>query len=177
MRKVIASIFDLGININDSITIKLVDITGNDVKTIYDNKLVSFSKDFTITNEIFYVDLYENDKIKDYTRYVLSTNGVNFRFRVPSSRENLPHELSSLIQLAGNDSVCTIVNDEIVFEKDFIDKIELEFTNKEPYFTENQKKIYNLYVFYSSFYQSSSMTSDMSKKLDLALSEIGANNE
>jgi len=174
MRKVIASIFDLGANINNSITIKLVDIAGNDVKTIYENKLVSFSKEFVITNEIFEVELYENDKIKDYTRYVLSINGVNFRFRVPSLKENIPHELSSLIQLSGNDSVCTIVNDEIVFEKDFIDKIELEFTNKEPYFTENQKKIYNLYVFYSSFYQSSLMTLDVSKALDKHLSKIGA---
>jgi CO dehydrogenase/acetyl-CoA synthase beta subunit len=173
LRKVIASILDLGINVGETIDIKLVDIIGNDIRTIYENKLVSFSKTITISNEIFEIELYENDKIKDYTRYVLSVGGINFRFRVPTLKENTPHELCSLIQLAGNDSVCTIINDEIVFEKDFLDKLELEFTNKEPYFTENQRKIYNLYIFYSSFYQDLTLTSDMSKALDLTLSKIG----
>lgn len=174
MRKVItSSIYDLGIGLSETIKIKLVDIAGNDIRTIYDNKLISFSKDITIESELFEIELYENDKIKDFTRYVLSAGGVNFRFRVPSLKENIPHELSSLIQLAGNDSVCTILNDEAIFEEEFLEKIELEFTNKEPYFTQNQRKIYDLYVFYSSFYTEALITLDIAKALDKKLSTIG----
>mgnify|MGYP000087122582 CR=1 FL=1 len=118
------------------------------------------------------IELFENDKLPITSYYELNVKGVKFRFQLNSSEDNLVHELISLIQLGSNDGIAYIHNDELVFENDFIKKIELRLTNQEPYFTENQERVFNFFVFYADYVHGTERTIDLIKKLDKRLGSI-----
>lgn len=76
------------------------------------------------------------------------------------------------MQLGSNDGIAHLHNDELVFEDDFIKKIELKLTNQEPYFTENQERAFNFLIFYADNVYGKNLTIDIIKKIDIHLGGI-----
>lgn len=173
MRKIFADANAFGLTDGDKITITLLNKVGQELTTIYQNKLISFKENITISNNKLEVELYENDKLPIMSFYELLIKEVKFRFQLNSSEDNFIHELTSLLQLGSNDGIAHLHNDELVFEDDFIKKIELKLTNQEPYFSENQERVFNFFVFYADYVYGSEKTIDLEKSLDIQLSKIG----
>ena len=175
MRKIFADTIAFGLANGDTVTITLLNKVGQELTTTYQNKLISFKQTITIENNNFEVELYENDLLPVASFYELLVKNIKFRFQLNSSHENLSHELTSLLQLGSNDGIAYIHNEELVFEDDFIKKIELKLTNQEPYFSENQERAFNFFVFYADYVHEIKGTIDLSKSLDKHLSKIGVN--
>lgn len=175
MRKIFADASAFGLTDGETVTITLLNKVGQELTTTYQNKLISFKENITISNEKLEVELYENDKLPITSFYELLVKGVKFRFQLNSSEDNLIHELTSLLQLGSNDGIAYLHNDELVFEDDFIKKFELKLTNQEPYFSENQERVFNFFVFYADYVHKIKGTIDLSKSLDKHLSKIGVN--
>ena len=173
MRKIFANASAFGLADGETVTITLLNKVGQELTTTYQNKLISFKENITISNNKLEVELYENDKLPIISFYELLVKGVKFRFQLNSSEDNLIHELISLIQLGSNDGIAYIHNDELVFENDFIKKIELRLTNQESYFTENQERVFNFFVFYADYVHGTERTIDLEKSLDIQLSKTG----
>ncbi len=173
MRKIFADVSAFGLNNGDTVTITLFNKIGQELTTTYQNRLITFKETIEITNNKLEIELFENDKLPITSYYELNVKGVKFRFQLNSSEDNLIHELISLIQLGSNDGIAYIYNDELVFEDDFIKKIELRLINQEPYFTENQERVFNFFVFYADYVHGTERTIDLEKSLDIQLSKIG----
>lgn len=173
MRKIFADANAFGLNNGESVTITLLNKIGQDLTTTYQNKLITFKGVIEIIDNKLEVELFENDKLQVMSYYELNAKGIKFRFQLNSSKDNLTHELISLIQLGSNDGIAYIHNDELVFEDDFIKKIDLRLANQEPYFTENQERVFNFFVFYADYVHGTERTIDLEKSLDIKLSEIG----
>ena len=173
MRKIFADTSAFGLNNGDKVTITLFNKVGQELTTTYQNRLITFKETIEITNNKLEIELFENDKLPITSYYELNVKGVKFRFQLNSSEDNLVHELISLIQLGSNDGIAYIYNDELVFEDDFIKKIELRLTNQEPYFTENQERVFNFLIFYADYVHGTERTIDLEKSLDKNLSKIG----
>ena len=173
MRKIFADASAFGLNNGDTVTITLFYKIGQERTTTYQNRLITFKETIEITNNKLEIELFENDKLPITSYYELNVKGVKFRFQLNFSEDNLTHELISLIQLGSNDGIAYIYNDELVFENDFIKKIELRLTNQEPYFTENQERVFNFFVFYADYVHGTERTIDLEKSLDIQLSKIG----
>lgn len=172
MRKIFANASAFGLADGETVTITLLNKVGQELTTTYQNKLISFKENITISNEKLEVELYENDKLPITSFYELLAKGVKFRFQLNSSEDNLIHELTSLLQLGSNDGIAYLHNDELVFEDDFIKKFELKLTNQEPYFSENQERVFNFFVFYADYFHGSERTIDLEKYLDQYLGGI-----
>ena len=175
MRKIFADVSAFGLNNGDTVTITLFNKIGQELTTTYQNRLITFKETIEITNNKLEIELFENDKLPITSYYELNVKGVKFRFQLNSSEDNLIHELTSLLQLGSNDGIAYLHNDELVFEDDFIKKFELKLTNQEPYFSENQERVFNFFVFYADYVHKIKGTIDLSKSLDKHLSKIGVN--
>lgn len=172
MRKIFADASAFGLVNGDTITITLLNKIGQELTTTYNNKLISFKKAIEIIDNKIEVELYENDKLPINSFYELNINSNKFRFQLNSSDTNLTHEIVSLLQLGSNDGIAYIHNDELIFEDDFIKKIELKLTNQEPYFTENQERVFNFFVFYADYVMNTGTTIDLENKLDEYLGSL-----
>ena len=155
MRKIFADSLAFGLNNGDTVNITLFNKIGQELTTTYQNKLINFNKEITIENNKLEVELYENDKILVSSYYELLINKIKFRFQLNSNENNLPHELTSLIQLGSNDGISYFDNEKLIFEDEFIKKIELKLTNQEPYFSENQERVYDFFIFYANYFHGS----------------------
>ncbi len=172
MRKIFADASAFGLANGDTITITLLNKIGQELTTTYNNKLISFKKVIEIIDNKIEVELYENDKLPITSFYELNINSNKFRFQLNSSDTNLTHEIVSLLQLGSNDGIAYIHNDELIFEDDFIKKIELKLTNQEPYFTENQERVFNFFIFYADYVMNTGTTIDLENKLDEYLGSL-----
>ena len=172
MRKIFADAQSFGLVNGDNVTITLLNKIGQKLTTTYENKLISFDENIQVTDNKFEVELYENDKIFPDSFYEISIKNINFRFKINSHKKNIPHELTSLLQLGSNDGIAYYENDKLVFEEEFIKKLELKFTNQEPYFTANQERVYNFLVFYADYICIKNLTIDLEDNLDKFLGEI-----
>lgn len=172
MRKIIADAKAFGLSNDQTVNIKLLDRIGQPLSTTYKNQLISFNKTITITDGILEVELYENDLIPVNSFYEIEITGVKFRFQLNQDTDNLAHDLTSLLQLGSNDGVAYLNNDKLVFEDDFIKKVELKLTNQEPYFTENQERVFNFFVFYADYVYGTERTIDLEKELDEYLGSL-----
>lgn len=168
MRKLKINIRQIGLNLNDEINIQLLNRVGELAFVSYKNSFVSFNETYIVNNDILEIDLYENDLIKEDTYYQIKIKSNIFTFRVKSSETNLSCEFSSLVKLGGLDSLGFIENEELIFEDDFIKRLEVEFLNKEEEnFTANQERVFELYVYYADFVlDKDSATIDICRKLD-----------
>lgn len=166
MRKIFTEASLFGLTNGEKVTITLINKIGHELTTTYQNKLINFKNDIEIVNNKLEVELYENDKTYPSSLYELNIKGLKFRFKIDSNNLNTPHELTSLLQLGSNDGIAYIHNDELIFEDDFIKKIELKLTNQEPYFTENQERVFNFFVYYADFVFGKNFTIDLEEKLD-----------
>lgn len=173
MRKIFVDTIAFGLANGDTVTITLLNKVGQELTTTYQNKLISFKQEIIISDNNFEVELYENDLLPVVSFYELLVKNIKFRFQLNSSEDNLIHELTSLLQLGSNDGIAYIYNDELVFEDSFIKKIKLKLTNQEPYFSENQERVFNFFVFYADYVYGTEKTIDLSKSLDNHLSKIG----
>ncbi len=172
MRKIFADSLAFGLNNGDTVNITLFNKIGQELTTTYQNKLINFNKEITIENNKLEVELYENDKILVSSYYELLINKIKFRFQLNSNENNLSHELTSLIQLGSNDGISYFDNEKLIFEDEFIKKIELKLTNQEPYFSENQERVYDFFIFYANYFHGSGKTIDLEKYLDQYLGGI-----
>lgn len=172
MRKIFTDPLAFGLNNGDTVTITLFNKIGQELTTTYQNKLINFNKTITIENNKLEVELYENDKIIASSYYEILINKIKFRFQLNSNKNNLPHELTSLIKLGSNDGISYFDNEKLIFENEFIKKIELKLTNQEPYFTENQERVYDFFIFYADYFHGSERTIDLEKYLDQYLGGI-----
>lgn len=166
MRKITTDAINFNLSNDDIVNIKLLDKSGNELTTTYEKRLINFNKDVNIQNNKLEVELFENDKLNIFSYYEITIKGIKFRFSLNSSKDNLAHELTSLLQLGSNDGIACIVNDELILEDDFIKKIELKFINQEPYFTENQERVFNFLIFYADNVHGKDLTIDIIKKID-----------
>ncbi len=173
MRKIFADASAFGLANGDTITITLLNKIGQELTTTYKDKLISLKKEIQISSNKIEAELYENDLINENSFYEINIKNVKFRFKINSSKVNLPHELASLLQLGTNDGIAYFHNGKLVFEDDFIKKIELKLTNQEPYFTENQERVFNFFVYYADYVHGTERTIDLEKSLDIQLSKIG----
>lgn len=172
MRKIFTDANAFGLSNGDIITITLLNKVGQELTTTYKNQLISYKKSIEIINNKLEVELYENDILPNDSYYEIVIKDIKFKFKICSNNQNTPHELTSLLQLGSNDEVAYISNGNLVFENDFIEKIELKFTNKEPYFTENQERVFNFLIFYADYVHDKETTIDIEKLLDQQLGNI-----
>lgn len=172
MRKIFADAELFGLADGDTVTLTLLNKIGQELTTTYENKLISFKKNIAIENNKLEVELYENDKTFPLSLYLLNIKGINFRFKINSSKENKPHELTSLLQLGSNDEVAYFENEKLIFEDAFVKKMELKFSNKEPYFTDNQNRVFEYFIFYANYIYGQDTTIDVEEALDKFLGEI-----
>lgn len=165
MRKIFAEANQLNLQDGDTVTIKLLNKIGQELTITHKNQIISFNKIITIKNNTLEIELYENDLIYIDSFYEINIKGINFRFKINSGC--CSHELTSLLQLGSNDGVAYIYNDKLVFEKDFINKIDLKLSNKEPYFSKNQERVYSFLIFYADFVKTkNNLTIDLISYLD-----------
>jgi len=172
LRNIIANASDFNLSNGDKVNITLCNKIGQELTTTYKNKLISFKEEIEIKENKLEVSLYENDLLSVDSFYEIEINKIKFRFKLNQDKNQLAHELTSLLQLGSNDEVAYISNGNLVFENDFIEKIELKFTNKEPYFTENQERVFNFLIFYADYIHDKEMTIDLEKLLDQKLGNI-----
>lgn len=172
MRKIFADANAFGLVDGDKITITLLNKIGQELTTTYKDKLISLKKEIQISSNKIEAELYENDLINENSFYEINIKNVKFRFKINSSKDNLPHELTSLLQLGTNDGIAYFHSGKLVFEDDFIKKIELKLTNQEPYFTENQERVFNFFVYYADFVFCKNFTIDLEEKLDQYLGSV-----
>lgn len=171
MRKIFADTNAFGLNNGDKVSIILLNKIGQELTTTYDNKLISFNETIEIIDNKLEVELYENDKFFVSSYYELTIKGVKFRFQL-NSKNDSAHELVSLLQLGSNDGIAYIENDKLIFEDEFVKKIELKLTNQEPYFTENQERVFNFFIFYADYIHETDKTIDLEKDLDKYLGSM-----
>ena len=172
MRKIFADAESFGLVDGDTVTLTLSNKIGEELITTYENKLISFKKNIVIENNKLEVELYENDKTFPSSLYTMNIKGINFRFKINSSKENKPHELTSLLQLGSNDEVAYIENEKLIFEENFIRKMELKFSDKEPHFTDNQNRVFEYFIFYANYIYGKNLAIDTEEALDKFLGEI-----
>lgn len=172
MRKIFTDANAFGLSNGDIITITLLNKVGQELTTTYKNQLINFKKSIEITNNKLEVELYENDILPNDSYYEITIKDIKFKFKIYSNTQNIPHELTSLLQLGSNDNIAYIDNDELILEDNFIKKIELKLINQEPYFTENQERVFNFLIFYADNVYGNNLTIDIIKKIDIHLGGI-----
>lgn len=166
MRKIFTEASLFGLTNGEKVTITLINKIGHELTTTYQNKLINFKKDIEIVNNKLEVELYENDKTYPSSLYELNIKGLKFRFKIDSNNLNTPHELTSLLQLGSNDGISYIENEKVIFENDFINKMELKLSGKEPYFTNNQERVFEFFIFYADYVYGKPLTIDLEESLD-----------
>lgn len=172
MRKIFTDANAFGLSNGDIITITLLNKVGQELTTTYKNQLISYKKSIEIINNKLEVELYENDILPNDSYYEIVIKDIKFKFKICSNNQNTPHELTSLLQLGNNDEIAYISNDELIFENDFIKKIELKLVGEEPYFTENQERAFIFLIFYADNVYGKNLTIDIIKKIDIHLGSI-----
>jgi hypothetical protein len=169
MRKVILNISKLGLIAGNSIDIKLVNSVGTPMMT---RMGYSFNASFTLNAPLFEVDLLENEAIDSISMYKITLpSAISFTFEVPLSYDyDLPHDLISLLNIG---CFYEIINqDTKTLDSDFIKKLNLYFTGKNPHFTAVQKDIVNLYEYYANEILSVPYTIDVMRMMDEHLSTL-----
>jgi len=169
---VIIKLSDFELQKSEKISIKLLDVLGKELLANYKGQIISLNKELEAKNDLLEFELYENDLIKQNSFYELGIKGIKFRFRISSHKDNTPHEITSLISLGGIDTICFIYNDDYMFEDDFIKKFELKLLKKEAYFTDNQKRLFDFYVFFANEVKNKGQTIDICESLDNYLGSL-----
>gem|GEM_PF-2099529 len=172
MRKVIIKLSDFEIEKGEKVSIRLLNTLGDELRATYKGQLISLSKELELKDDLLSLELYENDLIKQNSFYELCIKDIKFRFRIFSHKDNTPHEITSLISLGGIDTICTIYNDDYMFEDDFIKKFELKLLRKEAYFTSNQKRLFDFFVLFADVVKNKGQTIDICESLDNYLGSL-----
>lgn len=170
LRKVEANIDSLGLSIGDVVTITLLNVIGKPVSFIEDGKLISCNKQITIDNKILSLELWENDNSNSTTYYQLTVNDINYNFTVPKGTGT--HDLMSLFQTICTDEVYYIFNGQISFETQFIEKIKKYFDGEEPYFTKNQKEVFEQFIYFADNVYGTDRTIDKIEMLNIYLGSL-----
>lgn len=166
MRNIFINANTFGLSNGNNITITLLNKIGQELTTTYKGQLINFNKTLEIVDDKLEVELYENNLLPNDSYYEIVIKNIKFKFIINSDIENKSHELTSLLQLGSNDEVAYIHNDKLIFEIDFIKKIDIKLSGLEPYFTENQERVFNFFCFYADYIINSNLTIDISKKID-----------
>jgi len=172
MRKIALNINNIGLHINDIINIKLINNMGKPCTTPTG---YSFDKDITVTAFIINIELLENDKILFTTSYKLTLkNGTTFDFTVPISKEinPLPHDFSSLLKIGCFNNIINISNGTTSVASDFIKRFEAFIQKENVSFSEDEKDLIDMYIFYANNIYKKDITIDIIKELDQFLGSI-----
>ncbi|MDQ7067750.1 MAG: hypothetical protein Q9M40_07145 [Sulfurimonas sp.] len=172
MRTVTLTIAKLGLSIENTITLQLVDSLGN---VIIDNTGYFLDETIVLDTDIFQIELKENNYINILSTYKLTLpNGLNFNFKVHTSFANTPHDLISLLQIACYAGIVEIKNeDEISLSASFVEKLNIYFTGENPYFTNTEKDLVNLYEYYADEIKYTTSTIDIVRLMDEYLATLG----
>jgi hypothetical protein len=170
LRTVQTDISNLALNLGDTVTLKLLDILGRDFTFMQDGKLIKYDETITIDKEVLSFELWENENSNSKTYYQLTINKINYKFTVPKG--NGVHELMSLFSIACNDDVSYTVHGKTIFEDDFIEKIKRYFNQYEPYFTANQKRAFDQFVFFANNVHDTDTTIDNAEALNKYLGSL-----
>jgi len=166
MRKVVLNIAKLGLVIGDVISIQLINSIGN----ITMSPMGYFNKSFTLSEQIFEVDLLENEAIPTLSSYKITLpNTLSFTFYVPPPYST-PHDLVSLLTIG---CINGIINKETkTLDEDFVKKINLYFTGENPHFSAVQKDVMKLYEYYANEVIDTTYTIDVLQMMDTYLSTL-----
>lgn len=173
MRTVSANISKLGLNINDTIKVQLLNSIG---KPCLSNDGYFYHKDIVITSDTLKLTLKENDTISSKSFYKITTNnGVEFSFELLSSAfdTNPTHDLISLLKIGCFENIVYLKNNEKLLNSTFLKKLELYFTGENPHFTNTEKALVDLYEYYADEVIETDSTIDIIQMMDEYLGTLG----
>lgn len=168
MRTVTLDISKFGLIVGDTIKLQLI----NSVGGICASKS-GYTLDATIVldSTTFEIELLESEYIDMISFYQITLpNTLKFNFTVPSSFENTPHDLLSLLQLACYKGIINIEENKL--EESFVEKLDLFFTGENPHFTNTQKDVVNLYIYYADKVIDTTSTIDIMQMMDEYLATL-----
>jgi len=168
MRNVTLVIEKLGLNVGDTIDITLVNSVGN---LLLSNSGYMLDEKITLSSETFEIDILENEHIDSISSYQITlANNLSFTFNVPISKNNIPHDLLSLLRIGCVSEVIDKYTKEL--DSDFVKKINLYFTGENPYFSDTQKDVIKLYEYYADEIIDTDSTIDVIQMIDNSLAKI-----
>lgn len=166
MREVYAKCENLGLNDGDVVTVHLLNSVGAVSNLIY-----AIPTEFICENDSLTLTLLENEKIpfESYYKITLPTT-LSFTFSVPVLPENTPHELSSFINIGCFNE---FFRDGKLVDS-FVEKLELFFTGENPHFTNKERRLVAVYVFYADKVIGNNVaTVDVAMAVDAFLASMG----
>lgn len=172
VRTVIAPISKLGLNLNDTITVALISSVG---KPLLTNDGYFYSENIEILSDTLTLNLRENDTIENISEYRLTTpKEFSFSFRVPSSPvlDDTPHDLISLLNIGCYKEIIEIYENKATLHPKFLSKLDIFFTGENPYFTDQEKSLVDLYEYYADNVISMDSTIDVVRMMDEHLATI-----
>ena len=173
MRIVNANISKLGLKIDDTIKVQLLNTIGKPHMTLDG---YSLDEDIVIANDTLELSLMENDNIDSISFYKITIpSGFEFTFTVPISptSDNPKHDLISLLSIGCFDEIIDIENQSKLLNPNFLEKLNLYFTGENPYFTDNEKSLIELYEYYADNIKGTESTIDIVQMMDEYLATIG----
>jgi len=168
MRNITLVIEKLGLTVGDEIGIKLVNSVGS---ILLSNSGYMLDKKIILSSETFEIEVLENEHIDSLSSYQITLpNTLSFTFKVPVSHSNTPHDILSLLRLG---CIKGIIDTKYkTLDDDFIKKLEIYFTGENPYFTNTQREIFELYTYYANEVIDTTSTIDVMQIMDEYLTTI-----
>lgn len=168
MRKISLDASLLNLNSGDVINVELVDSVGNQC---YAKNGFTIKEDFTISDSILELELLENIYVGKISSYKLTlATSLTFYFSVPYRVEEISHDFISLLQIS---CVKGIINQESKeLDDDFVKKLNLYFTGKNPHFSATQKEVVMMYEYYADKVKDTPATVDVMEMMDSYLSSL-----
>lgn len=168
MREVTLTISKLGLNVGDVIRLRLIDSVGS---ACMSSSGYSLDSTVTLSAATFTTELLENSHINKTTTYqIMLPSGVKFNFLVPYSLQNRPHDMLSLLQLGCYEGIIDKENNKL--DENFVQKLDLYFMGKNPYFTQTELDVVRLYEYYANEVIETTSTIDIMQMMDEYLATI-----
>ncbi|MCX6076015.1 MAG: hypothetical protein NTW78_03920 [Campylobacterales bacterium] len=169
MRTVTLNIAKFGLVIGNTIKLQLINSVGG---LLLSNSGYMLDSTTILDSKIFEIPLLENEHIDTLSNYKLTLpNNLNFLFKVPSSFENISHDMLSLMRIGCTKNIIDI--DTKTLDSSFVEKLDIYFSGENPYFTKAQKDVVELYSYYADEILNTQSTIDIMQMMDMYLSKKG----
>ncbi len=170
MRTVATDISKLGLNVGDTLKIQLLNSVGKPFMT-RDGYMLD--EEIILSEQILSKELRENDTISSKSFYKITLpNKFTFSFTVKSSDILIPLDLIGIMRVGCFDGIVDASNNTKKLSDDFIRKLNLYFTGENPFFTNTEKSLVDLYEYYADEIIGTDSTIDIVQMMDEYLATI-----